>query len=358
MLSPSINDVSTLLASSLNEMVQLDGYAMSSDNTRIGVLVPDPDWLPAIRNRFGMLGKAGASWTLRKPEIWSSVLVQFTDYATTIASVVEQMQGGKVKTSAEWQSMLADVLFPVLDQAARTTKKAGVDLDGHYQQFKDVQPLLEDSIERGWSALSSEEAQMVKIAGELGSLQTQVKNLESQITGNVISGGKGYISSTVSIGYSIVTAASTSIPYLSILTLAITIGKTFYDIIEGTDEINKTLEKIGELQLEASQAAQAAAGAKAVLQIAYDAEKSFLAIRDFVPSIATMWETERDKVKAVQDALRAGADPQREFELATLPVANENWGAINTFARAIPNIKQTQGKPVALNPITTVRNHA
>ena len=219
-----------------------------------------------------------------------------------------------------------------------------------YDRFKDIQPLLDQSIQNGWDELADEEAIMVKIAGEIGSLQTQVSNLEDQIDSTVISDGKDVISSSVSIVYDLLTAAEASVPFLGAAAMAFTVGKMFYDVIEDTAEIQETLEKIGALQLEASHEAQAAAGTKAVIQIVYNLEKSFLSIQDVLPQISTLWSTEKQKVQSVIEALESGADPDDYLEILAIPTADANWKKIDEFVSAILAVQFTQGKAVVLDP--------
>ncbi len=148
--------------------------------------------------------------------------------------------------------------------------------------------------------------------------------------------------------YTLVTVEGASFSFLSAATLAYTIGKMFYDLVEDSKEISQILDKISELQIEASEEAQAAAGTKSILRLVYNLEQSFLTIQDVVPQITKMWETERDKIQALIQALEAGASPDDDFDILSIPVANENWQAIGKFAGAIPHLRSLVGKPVIL----------
>jgi hypothetical protein len=223
-------------------------------------------------------------------------------------------------------------------------------LQTDYQKFKAIQPLLQASIDQGWAALASEEQQMVKIAAQLAHLQDVVNSLASSITGAEISSGQSIITTTVKTLYNIATEVGGSFSFLSMAASVFTVGKMYYDIISANAEIGTTLKQIAALQLEASEEAQAAAGTKIVLQLVYNLELSFASIVDVVPQITTMWSTEQQKVQAVISALQAGADPSTYFELYSMPTANANWQAINSFAMAIPTLKSTVGTPVTLNP--------
>ena len=360
MLSPVINATKDLLTQAFKEVMQLDKYSQTSDNIMIGKLPKDPDWLSSVRSRVSMLGKAGASWINQKPDIWSSILLQFPDYATSCASIADLQQQGKIKDD-QWVQLLTDTLYNQLVKAVKVTTNANDNIKEEQAKFANILPLLEASIHEGWMALADEEQIMIKIAAELAQLQDTVASLEDSITSSVISSNKSIIVSSVTTVYKLVSTAGATVSFLSLVTSAITVGKMYYDIISNTAKINKTLDKIAELQVEASEEAQAAAGTKVVLQLLYNLEKTFERIQNVIPQIITMWETERDKVKAVIDALNAGAKPDTYFEIFTISTANANWQAINKFAASIPQLQYTIGKPVVLDPenarvTTTIKN--
>jgi hypothetical protein len=291
---------------------------------------------------------------MEKPGLWSSVLVQFSNYASAFQGVADMAQGGKIATAAQWVEVLSDVLLPQLGKAAASTDKAGAQVQAAMQRFAVIQPLLEASIDDGWQELAHEEQQMVKLASELTHLQDKVAALESSITSGVISSGQGVITTSVKTVYSIVAAGGAAFSFLSLGTSVITVGKSYYDLITATSDIADTLTQIAALQLQVSEAAQAAAGTKLVLQLVYNLQKSFLAIQDVLPRISAMWRAEQEKLQSAVEALRSGADPHTYFEIFSIPTANANWQAINDFALAIPGLKRQVGKPVLLNPLDPI----
>jgi hypothetical protein len=354
MLSPAINTANDLLTQALNEVIRLDKYATAADNIVVGTLPVDPDWLASVRSRAAALGDAGVSWMMDKPDLWSTVLVQFSNYASAFQGVAAMAQGGKVATAAQWVDVLANVLLPQAGKAVALTNAVDVQVHKAMQRFSVIQPLLEASIDQGWQELAQEEQQMIKLASELTSLQDKVTALESSITAGVISSGQGVITTSVKTVYSIVAEGGAAFSFLSLGASVITVGKSYYDLITATDDIADTLARIGALQLQASEAAQAAAGTKLVLQLVYNLQKSFLAIQDVLPQISAMWSAEQEKLQSVIEALQSGADPQTYFEIFSIPTASANWQAINAFALAIPGLKRQVGKPVLLNPLAPI----
>jgi hypothetical protein len=253
-------------------------------------------------------------------------------------------------TTDQWIQLLNDLLYEQAKKSVEITQQASDQLKAQYADFCAIQPLLEESIQQGWSELADEEQQMVKLSAELTSLQDKVESLEESISSSVISGGKSVTTTAVKTIYGIATEAGASFSWFSMATSAYTVGTMYYDIITKTDEVADTLRTIAALQLEASYEAQAAAGTKMILQVLYYLEKTFLAIQDVFPQIVTLWQTEQDKVKSVIEALEAGADPTSYFEILTIPTANKNWQSINKFSGLIPEIKGQPGTPVVLNP--------
>jgi hypothetical protein len=59
---------------------------------------------------------------------------------------------------------------------------------------------------------------------------------------------------------------------------------------------------------------------------------------------------EHDKVQAVVNALRAGADPDDHLDLVSLPVAASNWAQIDSFATDLSRFAPESGPAVTLAP--------
>lgn len=350
MLSPSVDVVSALLTEAYNETLRLDSYSLATGNTRIGVLPQDPDWLPPVRDQVAMLATAGAAWTRDKPGIWGSVLLQFTDYASAFSGVAAMYQQGSLTTAEQWTEVLGQVLVPALNSAATATDTAEASLRSHLDAFSAVQPSLEQSIDNGWTDLGDEEEQMTAIATQLGQLQQLVASLAESVTSEQISTGQEVVTTTVEMLYNIATDAAESFSFLSMAASVFTVGKAYYELITDTDEATDALQEIAKLQVEASEAAQAAAGTKMVLQLLYDLIQSFGSIIDVMPQISTMWRNELAKVQSVVEALNAGVDPATYLELFTVPAANAGWQSIDDFALRIPQLKTSTGQPVVLDP--------
>ncbi|PIE35135.1 hypothetical protein CSA56_05390 [candidate division KSB3 bacterium] len=357
MLSPHENTTKNNLANVLGEVLSLNAYSHTLQDTSVGVLPDDPQWLTGVRDELKKLRSAANNWLLNMPECWSRVLLQFINYGTSVQAVAAKASSA-VLTKDQWIKMLRDVLKSEITKAAEATTKAEFEIASQYAQFQAVQPLLDKSIQEGWDALADEEQEMVRIAEELTSLQDQISSLESKVTASALLGGKSVISSSVSIIYNLVSTKEADISYLSLVTMAFTIGKMYYDVISNTEKIADDLKKIAELQLKASQEAQALAGTKMILQLLYHMKFKFAVIQDVLPEIIQMWYAEAAKLDAVIEAIEAGAEPATYFELQTLDTAGKVWGDLMIYAQKIVNLEVKMGKPVILNPqkgkVTTI----
>jgi hypothetical protein len=350
MLCPPSELADSLLTQAFGEILNLDSYSAATQDLMIGTLPKEPAWLPSVRSRVGMLKEAGSSWIQDKPTIWGSILLQFPDYASAVAGVAAMQASGSLTTAKQWIEVMESTLLPQLTRAVAANEEATSQLRASFVKFQEVQPLLRESIEAGWAELASEERQMTAIASQLTHLQDLAASLEESITSGEISSGQSVITTSVKTIYNIAMEAGESFSFLSMAASAYTVGKTYYDIITKTFEVDETLKEIAKLQLEASAEAQAAAGTKIVLNLLYELQLAFASITEVMPYVTTMWRTEREKVKTVVEALHAGANPSEYLELVTFQTASANWQNIAAFAQRLPTLASETGPPVVLDP--------
>ena len=311
-------DVSDRLADAYSNMLKLDGYAYGCNNITVAKLSPDLDWLPAFRNHISILNDSCVLWMKNRPSLWSDLLIPFSNYTSLFSGFTKLAD--QLNTKDQWLEALQQ-LSDALKQAKNDTKSATSKFDQYFQNIKDVQFLLDESIEDGWKALSEEETEMQKIAAALQHLQDTVESLEDNLSGAMLRSGQSYIQSSISICYTLVSTAGASVPFLSVAGLAFTVGKTFYDIISTDKEVEKTLNEITELQNQASKVAQATAATKMILYSTYNLEKQFLGVQYNIQLFTGIWDNEIVKVQTVANAIQSGADPKLYFDLKSMPSA-------------------------------------
>jgi len=349
MFAPDINTTKNQLTTLFNEITSVSGYSIGLENTLIGTLVKEPDWIPAVRSEMQLLKKAGSNWINNNSESWSGIIVPFVDYYTEFAAFSDQITKNLKSLSKNEVIALLSPLSSSLGNIASRTKTDLDNITSFESQFTAVFPALNASIEQGWEELKEEEAEMIAIAEAITQLQDEISNLQSKISSAEISGGKSFVKTNVTIAYKIVTATGeVAVPYLSIVSLAYTIGKTFYDIISDTNKVNDDLRKLTELQVEATEEAQAAAATKALIQYLYSIEIQFLSLKKHGEGLLTMWENEKSKIDEAINAINAGAEPDKFLDILTMTTANKNWEDLSNYTLQIINMPRQNGRDVIL----------
>lgn len=349
MFAPDINTTKNQITTLFNEINGITGYSTGIQNTLIGTIPKEPAWIPEVRSEMKLLSKAGTNWLDNYSNSWADILTVFIDYGTQFESFSKEMTKNLKNLSDQQIIELLTSLSNALDTCASKTKSGLDHLTSFENQFTVVFPSLQASIESGWNELGEEEAEMIAIAEAITHLQDQISSLQSKIDSAGISGGKTFVQTNVKIAYNIITATSeVAIPYLSIVVLAYTIGKTFYDVISDTDKINEDLTKIGDLQLEATEEAQAAAATKATIQYLYDIEIKFLSLQKHGDELWTMWKDQKARINEAINAINAGADVSKFLDILTMDVASKNWKALLDFANQIVTMRREFGPQVIL----------
>ena len=333
MLAPNVNDTCDQLAAAYNNIIKLDALAFASMNTLVGTLQPDPTWLGKIRNRIALLSSAGAQWQKNKSTIWSEVLSPFNNYYSLFSGFTAAC-GSLGDDAAAWNAMLTQ-LSNQLSEASKTTDAAEAAFQIEVENIRNIETLLSECLDTAWVELASEEQTMITLASEIGSLQKKLTDLESNLSATEISDGKTYIKSTLTIAYSVLSSAGTSIPYLSIAGLIYTVGDLAYNMIVTDSEISDTINKIVALRNEVSEEAQAAAMTKAIIQLINDFDKKLLAVEQQLPSFSALWETEKVKVDQLISAINAGARPTEVISLITMPTAEASWKQFSDLVSAM-----------------------
>lgn len=349
MFAPDINTTKNQLTTLFNETYGITGYSYGIRNTIIGKIPLDPDWIPEVRSEMKLLSEAGANWIDNYPQAWADILTTFIDYETDFMSFSEQISKDIHHLSDNQIVELLSALSYSLEECAGKTKNSLDNLTGFENQFKNVFPALNASIQSGWQELGKEEAEMVAIAEAITHLQDDISSLQSKIDAAGISGGKSFGQTTVKLAYNILTTTSeVAIPYLSIAMLAFTIGKTFYEIISDTDKIDDDLRKIADLQLKATEEAQAAAATKATIQYLYNIEIQFLSLKKHGEGLWIMWKDQKSRIDEAINAINGGVDPSKFLDILTMDVASKNWKALADFSNQIVTMTPKIGPEVLL----------
>lgn len=350
MLAPTINDAKERLTDAYAGVLALDGFSQSVSSIQVVKLPEDPDWLPPVRGELGALRDDAGAWSLKRAGIWAPVLVSVVDYAPSVQALANQARARGEMSSAQWIELLETVLLKPARGSLADVTGAEAALSSRRAAFSAVLPQIDRSIAEGWGALGAEEVQMTRLAEEIGGLQQLASSYGAKLDSDAISTGKTIATTAVKMLYAAGAAGtSAAIPVLGIGVAVLTIGKSFYDLIEDNEKIIKTMQRISALQAQMSAEAQALALTKATLMVLYDIEKQYLAARDALPAVIDMWKAEVTKVEDAVNALQAGAQPDQYLDLLTLDAAATNWSAILDFADRLAHADIAMGLPVTLD---------
>lgn len=351
MLSPNVVEVSEDIAMAFSQFFAVKSFSYSVGQIVVSPLKPDPDWLPPLRHRIATLAELAAKWQADYPALIVNYLLPFTNHAATFGAFAGQVEkfGNDVGL---WTDALTALQASIL-KAKSDAKTAATGFTDRLALIKTVEGQLNDSLKTAWTELAAEEAKIVALATQIVHLQDRVDQLQDNLTSAEISAGKTYFQTAATISYTIMTAASVEIPYLSILTEVCTIGKMAYDLIVTDKQINEALQKIADLTVEASAAAQAAAMSKGVIQLVNRLDLQVTGLNDRLPALARMWDTEAAKISAAIDAIHSGAVPTQVFDLVSMPSAAAGWASLAELSRKAIATTPVVGQPVFLTNSST-----
>ncbi|WP_448563974.1 alpha-pore-forming cytotoxin subunit MakB [Thalassotalea ganghwensis] len=347
MLSPNIDTAINMLTDVYSDFINISSYDATCNSLVIGHVAEDPDWLTSVRSRSSALKNVMNEFVDQKPKMFADIITSFINYQSTLAAVASNRKA--ISSAQQWLAFLTPLRTTLASNVAIATN-AQQTFTHAYGQAKDVESLINESVQEGWTALSDEEQVMVKIANQIGSLTANIESLGANVSSAQIRAGKAYIQSTVTIAYGVVMGTVSSVPFLSFAGALFTIGYSAYDTISKAQEIQHDLDQLTKLQNEATEAAQAAAITKATIQVLTNMSEQFLSIDDNLPALALLWQDELDKVTELINALESGSDPALLYDLQTIEVAAASWQTIADFAKQI-SLPPEYGTPVLINTL-------
>lgn len=351
MLSPNVVEASEDIAASCSQFLALRSFSRSGGQIVVSPLSPDPAWLTPFRQRLASLAKTCSTWQLDSPDIIANYYLPFTNYSTSFGAFARQSSefGNDVDLWVQALRALHENITKGRDKASSSAKS----FTEHLRQIKIVEGQLDENLITAWSELATEEKQMVALAEQITRLQDRVSQLQDNLTSAELSSGKSYFSTAATISYEILTAASVEIPYLSIVVEIYTIGKMAYDLIVTDKEISDALSQIAELTVKATEAAQAAAMSKAVIQLINRLDVQVTGLNDRLPALDRMWENEAEKLSAAIDSIQSGAKPTRVLDLVSMPSAAAVWETLAKLSRNAVAPPSIPGAPVFITTAPT-----
>jgi hypothetical protein len=350
MFSPDVADTRDKLTDAYAGILGIDHFALSCESIQIVPIPDEPDWLPAVSAEFAQLDTAADAWQSDRGKIWAPVLLAFQNFFASFSGVAKMLDPAKTNNADFWITILGQTLLPAANASLAATQGAEKELATRMSAFSAVLPKMDQSIAEGWTALAGEEQQMLKLTEQLGELVQSVQSLGTKLDSDAIATGKGVAQSAVSLLYTAGAAgAEAAVPVVGLVVAVLTIGKSFYDMVEDDQELIADMDKINALKAELSDEALGLALTKSTLQTLYSVEEQYLALRDAIPLLVDLWTTQQTKIQDAIDALQAGAQPDQYLDIKTLPKALVDWQSVNDFVTQILKIDITVGEPVTID---------
>lgn len=350
MLSPAVPDTLEKLTDAYAGILALDSFALTCNSIQIVPIPQQPAWLPAVRAEIQQLDVAADAWQQDRATVWAPVILAFQDFYASFSGVATMLDP-KTRNNADfWIGILEQMLLPAVNKSLASTQAAEKELKVRMDAFSAVLPQMDKSIAQGWSELASEEQQMLKLTEQLGELNQTVTSLGSKLTSDAIGTGKGVAQSAVSMLYTAGAAGvEASVPIVGLVVAVLTIGKSFYDMVEDDNQLIATMDQINAIKVQLSDEALGLALTKSTLQTLYSVEMQYLALRDALPGLIDLWTNQQSKVEDAIEALKAGAQPDQYLDLKTLPKSLAAWQSIETFVERITHLDITVGEPVTID---------
>ena len=350
MLSPDVADTLGKLTDAYSGILWIDNFAMSCQSIQIVPIPDEPAWLPLVSAEFKQLDTAADAWQQDRGDVWAPVLLAFENYFAIFSGVAKLLDPAKTDDADFWITTLSGTLLPEVNRSLAATRAADQELDTRMAAFSAVLPAMDKSIEAGWTALSSEEQKMLELTEKLGALGQTVLSLGSKLTSDVIATDKGVAQSAVTMLYTAGAAgAEAAVPVVGLVVAVVTIGKSFYDMVEDDQQLIDTMNQINTIKADLSVQALGLALTKSTLQTLYKVEEQYLALRDALPGLVDLWTNQQSKIQDAIDALQAGAQPNQYLDLKTLRTALVAWQQIDDFVGQISKIDTTVGEPVTID---------
>lgn len=350
MLSPSVPDSLEKLTDAYSGILALDNFALTCNSIQIVPLPKPPEWLPAVSTEIQQLDAAADAWQQDRSAVWTPVILAFQHFIASFSGVATMLDPKTRNDPEFWIDVLGQTLLPEVGRSLAATQAAEQELKVRMDQFSAVLPQMDKSIQAGWSALASEEQQMLALTEKLGELNQTVTALGSKLSSDAIATGKGVAQSAVTMLYTAGAAgAAASVPIVGLVVAVLTIGKSFYDMIEDDNQLIATMDQINATKAELSDDALGVALTKSTLQTLYSVEMQYLALRDAIPGLVDLWTNQQTRVEDAIEAIKAGAQPDQYLDLKTLPKALVDWQAISTFVGQMSTMDVMVGEPVTID---------
>lgn len=351
MLAPDdLDAVTGALKSVYAQMRHADQLVAMGGGFRVYDIGEKPTWVASLQTRVELLAKDAETWLDAKLMVASLPLFGFVRYRNAFSSTSAALRGD---TSKEVKVRALDRLGIVAQGCIEDARESRFQFEHWVSGSLTHLDAVNESIKDAWANLGSAEKRVVELSERIVAVQDGLNALTGvvapdRLSSQTISDLTKILSNSASLVYS-VALAGLPVPFLSVVTTFLTLGKLFYTIFATDEKIHKQLKELETYRLDLDEAQLALAQTKAVLSSLYDLKQLLSGQRSSLIEIETFWQGELRNITTVRDrfALAPYISPD-DPELRQLPVAHAVWDELKDSAQGLlSNLgKGTDGKTV------------
>ena len=347
LLAPDRKEVENLLADTATTWLRLNGFTNALLNADIGELSPNPPWLLDAHKALGANRQVGFQWFQDAAEIRTSVVVPFIRYNAAFQAFVQITQiNDEPKCVAQ---LIADLerLCASIRANIRTIEQGSSAMSLVVHQFASVHGQMQQAATEAVAANASNQVKILKSAAAIAQLEQEIINLGGEIRSGAFSSGEAIVENEIDLIYSIAAGAA-EIPFVGIGLLIVTVVTDLIEDIVHSEEISRLMAELDEAMKEEFTEVQAAIALQGATSAFSRLNDLYLQAQGFTPHISLIWEAELDKLEALIEGLKSGADPALMPSFQKLPEAVTDWEALTKFATSLLSAVPSKQKSLTL----------
>lgn len=338
MLAPDdLDAITSTLKSVYAEMRHADRLVTIGGGFRVYDIGEKATWVASLRTRVALLDKDAEIWLDNKPAVASLPLSGFISYRNAFSAASTILQGD---ASKETKVQALDRLGAAARGCEEDASQARLQFEHWVSGSLTHLDAVNESIKDAWANLGSAEKRVVALSERIVAVQDGLNALTGvvapdRLSSQTISDLTKILSNSASLVYS-VAFAGLPVPYLSVVSTFLTLGKLFYTIFTTDEKIHKQLKELETYRLDLEAAQLALAQTKAALSALYDLKLLLSGQRSSLAEIETFWQGELRNITTVRDKFASAPyispdDP----ELRQLPVAQTVWDELKDSAQGL-----------------------
>ncbi len=287
------------------------------------------DWVSSLYTRLKKLNAIGSEWHKIRAEITSNAFSPVKSYCNLLEAANKTMLENKSISQDE----VLTIYKSLMDKASENTtsiRKISNIYDSWINSVKNITVLLEESMREGWASLDVEESDVIELSSKLAVLEKNISDVQDQAFPIGTSIGKDTTKSIVTFVYTCMIAGE-EISLFSVLSMFLSVGLTFYDIISTYMDMEKYTEELVECKQKYTFKEQALAQTKSLIKLLQKIKESIISVRSHYEGIIDIWDSEYFYIESLINSYRAG----KPYDPSELYLHAAMWKNFDTIADTI-----------------------